>query len=416
METGTENLFELKVKELWAFMKAQDALFWLINVYLFLEYVRPQTLYPVIDILPYAQIVILFSLFLLYTRKQQALVHNVANRLLLLFFLVVVLSSVFAFSPGASFERMPEFIAWLLAYLLIINVVNTEKRFLVFMLMFLLYNLKMAQFSFRGWAAIGFGFGKDGTGGGPGWFRNSGEFGIEMCLFFPLAVWFWLSLKDYWPAWKKTFFALMPLLALSGMVSSSSRGAIVGGAAVLVWMLLKSRRRLLAAVVIGFTAFGLYASLPGEQVVRFEQAGEDRTSITRTERWHKGLQMAQMYPILGVGYANWSVADRKIFDGTGDFCHNIFIECMSELGYSGLLVFVLLILYTFVNNHRTRMLLRLHNREQGFLFAMAHGLDGALIGYLVSGFFVTVLFYPYFWINLAMTVAVNNIARKSTGS
>jgi hypothetical protein len=41
---------------------------------------------------------------------------------------------------------------------------------------------------------------------------------------------------------------------------------------------------------------------------------------------------------------------------------------------------------------------------------MAHGLDAALIGFLASGFFVTVLFYPFFWINLAMTVALYNAA------
>jgi hypothetical protein len=45
-----------------------------------------------------------------------------------------------------------------------------------------------------------------------------------------------------------------------------------------------------------------------------------------------------------------------------------------------------------------------------FLFEMAHGLDAALIGYLASGFFVTVLYYPFFWINFAMTVALHRAA------
>jgi hypothetical protein len=41
---------------------------------------------------------------------------------------------------------------------------------------------------------------------------------------------------------------------------------------------------------------------------------------------------------------------------------------------------------------------------------MAHGLDAALIGYLASGFFITVLYYPFFWINFAMTVALHRAA------
>jgi len=47
-----------------------------------------------------------------------------------------------------------------------------------------------------------------------------------------------------------------------------------------------------------------------------------------------------------------------------------------------------------------------------FILYMAHGLDGALVGYLVSGFFVTVLYYPYFWINLSMTVALHGAAKN----
>lgn len=409
---GKSDLRELKARDIWGYLKRQDLLFWLVNVYLFFEYVRPQTIYPVLDFLPYNQTVILFTLFLLITGNVEPFVRNGANRLLLLFFAVILFSSFFALSPARAFAKLPDFIAWMLIYFLITNIVNTERRFLVFMLAFLLYNFKMALFAFRGWAAIGFGFGKDGTGGGPGWFANSGEFGVEMCVFFPLALFFFLSLKGNWPRWKQAFFLSLPALALSGMVSSSSRAAILGGAVTLAWMLLKSKRRVLAAVTIGMTAFLLYALLPAEQLTRFDRAGEDKTSINRTVRWEKGLKMAEMYPALGVGYGNWSVADKEIFGGTGDFCHNIFIESVSELGYCGLAVFVLLIIYTLVNNHRTRKILRVRNMENGFLFSMAHGLDGALVGYLVSGFFVTVLYYPYFWINLAMVVALNNIAGK----
>lgn len=43
---------------------------------------------------------------------------------------------------------------------------------------------------------------------------------------------------------------------------------------------------------------------------------------------------------------------------------------------------------------------------------MTHGLDAALIGYLISASFVTVLFYPYQWIHVAFIVALNNIAKK----
>ena len=36
-----------------------------------------------------------------------------------------------------------------------------------------------------------------------------------------------------------------------------------------------------------------------------------------------------------------------------------------------------------------------------------------LIAHLVAGTFVTVLYYPFFWIQLAMIVMVNNVTQRS---
>ena len=44
---------------------------------------------------------------------------------------------------------------------------------------------------------------------------------------------------------------------------------------------------------------------------------------------------------------------------------------------------------------------------------MAHGLDAGLVGFLVAGFFVTVLYYPFFWIQMTMTVSLFSVACNS---
>jgi O-antigen ligase len=93
--------------------------------------------------------------------------------------------------------------------------------------------------------------------------------------------------------------------------------------------------------------------------------------------------------------------------------HNIFIEAASELGLTGFAAFLALIGCTVALNYRTRRIVRKYPRKGYFLSEMANGLDGALIGFLVSGFFVTVLYYPFFWINFAMTVALNNAAMRA---
>jgi len=183
---------------------------------------------------------------------------------------------------------------------------------------------------------------------------------------------------------------------------------------------MKGKHRLKGLVAFGVILALIYFLLPEQQLERFQSAGKDKTSVSRLEYWNDGLELISRFPILGAGYNNWNIAQGDIFGRWNEeLPHNIFIQCASELGYSGMLVFLLMILYTFINNFRTRKLVLRHKGEtedvkMRFIYYMAHGLDGALIGYLASGFFVTVLYYPYFWINLAMTVSLNAIARKKT--
>ncbi|MDO9182499.1 MAG: O-antigen ligase family protein [Bacteriovorax sp.] len=407
------ELYALKFKDIFVYVKSQGSLFWLINIYLFFEYVRPQTLYPIINVIPFTKLILLLALGILFLRGKFSPVKNTINSLLFLFLLVIVFSSAFALSPNLAFSNVADFIAWLVIFFLIINIVNTENKFLVFMLAFLIYSFKMSQHSFKGWALGGFSFSKDGSGGGPGWFNNSGEFGIQMCVLLALSWYFFVALKENWSKWKKWVFFLFPFTALTGTISCSSRGALVGSCAVLLTMLLKTKYKIKGVVVLTIVLTLIYLLVPDTQMNRFRSSGTDNTSKVRLEMWERGVDLANHFPVLGVGFKNWGIAQQRIYGLDSMLLpHNIFIECASELGYLGLFVFFLLILYTFINNHQTRRLALQNDPENKFIFNMAHGLDCALVGYLVGGFFVTVLYYPYFWINLAMTVALNNIAKK----
>ena len=300
----------------------------------------------------------------------------------------------------------------MLVYFLVTNLVDTENRFLVFMLSFLLYSLKMSQHATRSWIEAGFGFRSWGVTGAPGFFNNSGEFAIQMTIFIPLSVYFILSLKKYWPTWKVALMCLLPATALLGVLASSSRGGQLGVAAVIVVMAAKSRRKtkaLLAMALVGLAGFLL---LPQEQKDRFTTIGEDETSETRLTYWEHAAEITNEHPVIGIGYKNWLPYYRARYNPNGEVPHSIYYEASTELGYTGLLAFLLLIGVTLFLNRRTRRLARKCRGDPDFFVYMAHGLDAALVGFLVSGAFVTVLYYPYFWINLAMTSALYTVARK----
>jgi putative inorganic carbon (HCO3(-)) transporter len=405
------DLYDLRFGALWRAVRGETLAFWLLCAYLMFEYVRPQSVYTGLAIFPWSTATMMATGVAWLASGGTRRITSPANGFLMLYTFVVVLSSINAYLPEWSFSQIDTYFLWLVAYALIIHIVTTERRMLLLILAFVLFNLKMSLFATRAWASVGFAFRDWGTGGAPGWFQNSGEFGIEMCVFFPIVTYLALGLRPYLPRWK--FLALLGVAGTSlvGMVASSSRGALLGGAAVMVFMLARSKYKMRALVAGIVVATVLFFSIPAEQMQRLSESGTDRTSVQRIIYWKHGIEMANDFPLLGVGYGNWLPYYSEHFSGRVQVCHNIFVQAASELGYSGLLAFLLLIGCTFVLNGRSRALAKRAGPQGRLTYYLALGLDGALIGFVVSGSFVTVLYYPYFWINLAMTVALNTVAR-----
>ena len=401
----------MRIGAFWRFVRSEPLSFWAACAYLVVEYVRPQMIYPVIDVLPWGRTTILLALVAMLLEGKLPKLRTSAGAALLLFAAIVLASSVFAFRPDVAIGALDLFLVWVLVFLIITNVVTTEGRFLVFVLLFLLASFKLSQHGARTWAATGFAWRGWGVTGPLGWFNNPGELGIQLCIFLPMSVAFMWGLKHRWSWWKVAFFGLMPLTALISIVGTNSRGAQLGVLAVLAWWLAFVVRRFRTLVVVAVVVVAGVALMPEEQLQRFDTAGEDRTSENRLERWEEGIEKMNTYPVLGIGYGNWGVYRVQTGVGGPGLSHNIFVEAGSELGYSGLFAFILLIGVTFSLNRKTRRLARSRLVNDRFLHSMAFGLDGALVAFLSTGFFVTVLYYPYFWINLALTVSLHLATR-----
>ena len=414
------RLSALRIGDIVSFVRQQPVSFWGLNFYVFIEYVRPQSVYPALNFLPWGKLSIVVTTLAWLAEGHRAKLRAPANPWLTAFTVIVLIGCFTAYIPGVAFQEVSLYLTWVLIYVLIVGIVNTEERFLIFMLGFLVHSTKMSQHGVRTWASIGFGFQDWGATGGPGWFQNSGEFGIQMDVFFPLSAYFFLALYEHWGLIKRSLFFFMPVSAVVSMIASSSRGALLGGAGAALWMVAKSKYRVRAFVGMGVVAFVVITSIPEKQLNRFKASGTDNTSTLRLKYWQDGIKITNDLPLTGVGFANWIPYYHRYYNPKGQVPHNIFIQASSEIGYPGLLLFVGMIVVTWVSNAQTRRVVRRAKLEGKFISLMAHALDAALIGYLISGFFVTVLFYPYFWFNLAMTSALFRVAqhavRRSTAA
>jgi O-antigen ligase len=407
-------LFRARVRDIWRYLLRQKASFWLINLYMFLEYVRPQSLYPSLAFLPWTMIVILLCLIAWLSEGGRMGRLTMVDSGMIGYTGIVFASCAVAYDPAyaLSFENISIYVSWLMVYFLISRIIDTEEKFFVFMLAFLLYNLKMSQHVFKVWVGSGFGFSQWAAVGAPGWFHNPGELAIQMAMFLPISFQFYLGLKQHWPKYKRWFFLFLPFSAGVAVAASSSRGSQLAVGVVGLWLLFKSRYKIRGVLLALTAAAALYFALPAEQRERFSNMGEDKSSLNRLTLWEDGIEIIKSNPVLGVGYKNWIPFYRSKYVVGGQLPHNIFIEAGAELGLPGIGALLFLIAGTLVVNHRTRRVVAKARGRGHHLYLMAHGLDASLWGFLVAGFFVTVLYYPFLWVNLGMTVALHRTAHK----
>ena len=407
-------LLELQPRALWTAFRKESFAFWALCLYVMIEYVRPQQVYPGIDVVPWGQITIALALLGSVFEPSSRRRFFFLDGMLLLYTAIVFASLVVAYDPGWGIAHLVPYINWLLLYYLATVIITSERRLFLFFLTFLLWSLKMSQHGTRILVSRGFGFADWGATGAPGWFENSGEFAIQMCIMLPMSLHMILALRDRWPKWKTLgLLGLLPGTAALSIIASSSRGGQLAGAMALLVVNGQSRRRWRGFILVGVLLPAMWFIIPPEQKERFSSMGEDKTSTVRLDYWRDGLKIMKEHPALGVGYENWYPYYRRYYNPRGQVPHNIFIQAGSELGYTGVAAFVVLIVGTFMANARTRKRAKYVPEWGPFLRTFAFGLDASLVGFLVAGFFVTVLYYPFFWMNYAFTAAVYLITERS---
>jgi probable O-glycosylation ligase (exosortase A-associated) len=410
-----ENFYSLKISLIWQHLKSESFAFWMICVYLFLEYVRPQSIYPAIDFLPWTQLAVIGALLGCFADKTVRWVSSSINILLILFLIIILLSSVYAYFPSVSYANLENYYLWVIIYFLIINIVNTRKRFFIFLCVFLLASFKLSLSLAITWAKRGFSFTDWGLKGPPGFFENSGELAIQMLVFWPIAWAFAHSMKPYISKRWYRLLMLMPITAIMVILGASSRGGQLALAVQLVVMNYRSIFKPKVFISCCVVLVLLWTFLPDEQKERFRTMGEDRTSQQRILYWDNGFEMIKEHPFLGVGYFNFVPYFERYYPGDvlfqrAELPHNIMIQVGTDTGAIGLSIFVILLITA----------LRKASKFRGEGCESNQKLIGrcaniSLVGFIVAGQFVTVTYYPFLWVHLALVVSLTNSYHPQSG-
>ena len=418
MKNSTDSLLGLKFKVFMSEFRAETVALWCLCLYIFFEYIRPQAMYPILDILPWGQFSILLALLSVIVTGNKPKDFGSMGMMFLAFSIIVILSAIFAWSQAYSLKYWSTYTSWILMYFCIVSVLTTPNRMLLFVIFFILINFKLSQHGARTFAMRGFSFASYGLSGSPGWFHNSGEFALQMVVMFSMSLSILIAAKKYITnatRWRILVF-LFPVTSALSVMGSSSRGGQIALAVIVFLFFMKSKKFIRALLLLAvLTPTGLHF-VPAEQFERFDTMGDDKTSRLRIMHWEHALETLSNNP-MGIGYKNWRFFYKSTFDTKQiEAIHNTVLQAFVELGYPGGILFLLMIFTAFVMNARTQREMKdIDEAEGDAIGAMARGINFGLLGTFIAALFMSVLYYPMFWVAFALTSALRQISKAKVG-
>lgn len=396
--------------------------------YFVFEYARLSAMFPGLQALQIGKLIVLPTLVIWWVRyaifRQSKVVYDRVYLLFLLWGGLAFASIAVAIDPGGALDQSVDLVKWFIICFLIINLVDSLKRFQWVMWIYLLLNFKLSQFQIRSFAA-GYASASNrefyisqGAGGGGGFFGNSTDFGLAMVVVAPLAFYLMQTVKS---KLLKLLAGTFMIFFVVSILKSGSRGAALAlfACGALYWAY--SKNKVISGIAIVMFIAGFWIVAPDAWKDRFTSAKnyeEDSTASARIELWKGGLAMFSDHPILGVGINNFSPNWISRYRpghvaGGASVPHSIFIEAISELGLGGLLVILAIMYLSFKRNRETRRICREARLEEPWILNFSYALDMSMLSFIVGGVFLTVLYFPHLYVILGLTIALNHVARSS---
>ncbi|MDQ2076167.1 O-antigen ligase [Marinimicrobium sp. ABcell2] len=401
-------------------LRKQDFAFYTAAAYLMFEYLRPHVIYSAIDVLPWARLTILIGLF--YVLVSGRIKIQGMHVVLFLFMVTAIISSYLSYDTTASFNRLYYIYSWFLIVVFFTACVKNVEQYKLLAILFFLFLFKISLFGARTWTMRGFAFTDWGIQGPSGYFQNSGELSLLMAIFAIMTFAFIYGHKNI-----HKIYYLVPITAAMTVLGASSRGgqlALAVGVILMVVALGKLRiKNLVFFALIGIAGLSL---LPEEQKERFSNMGDDGTSESRLMYWEKGIEMMNDNKLIGVGYYAFSsyfednyapFVQFENFTYRREVAHNSYIQVGSEMGYTGLFLYLLLIWICYRLPRKTRKLLEGKELDDRLSWVPLYckGMNIALVVYLVGSTFMSVAFYPYLYLFLMLNQVLYNTVKADSG-
>jgi len=339
--------------------------------------------------------------------KKYSFVQAKQNYFILGLWLMMLFSIITAFDKKLYWESIESISKVFFFYFAAINLIDSKRKLMYFIwiILFIFGFLSLdveASYFLSGTTHLG--------GAGEG---DNNLFALLLVMTIPCAFYSFFVEESLL---KKGILALLFLSMILATILTFSRGGFLGLVTVLGLIWLKTKHKFISLFTSIFLIGGVLIFLPQGYKARIHtilEYRQDGSAMGRIEAWKAGWEMIKDRPIIGVGLGNFSLLSHKYNPQApkGIKPHNSFIQIASECGLIALLFFVLLPVISIWELWRLRR--RLADTEKGkWIVPVANILEISFYGYLISGSFLHQAHMPLFYLFVALSVAVKQIAKR----
>jgi hypothetical protein len=391
--------------------------FYLVLTYLVLEFGRPQELIPALKLIPFGTAVsVLILLSVLKSGKVDF--SRLQTKLWLPLFAVMAIHVPIAVNNYWALITFKNMFLLYCAYLGIITFIDSLEKMMSLIKMWLGIHVFLALM----------GIAKGGKGIG-GWMGDENDFCMVMNMVVPFGYFLMFSASGV--AQKMKYLGFLGTFILAAM-ASLSRGGFFGLASVGVYCWYRSPKKLNALIVVVVAVLFMLVLAPEKYWDEINSSTSDQTmsvgtGAARFYTWGIGMDMFYSNPIIGIGQGNFpwtfmSYEAGQTFNErsfAGRAAHSAWVTLISELGLAGIVIIggMLLQCYKDLKFVRRKFSAPGSQKHGQIVQAgedirayLARAMEGSLIGFIVTGVFISVLWYPALWIMTALVVALRNIS------
>lgn len=243
---------------------------------------------------------------------------------------------------------------------------------------------------------------------------------LALVLLFPASFTLGLMLSPGIRWYEKLFGAASFVIILAAVIATQSRGGLLGIAAVIgvfAYRRLRSKTLLLIIGVAALAALFLIAGIGGRESGGAAEEGIDESAMGRLYAWEAAFSMALANPLTGVGIKNFLpnyFFYSSFWDGRNHAVHSTWFGVLAETGFLGLSVYLAMIVSALKSVLASLRFLGPYampgNEYQPHAYAMGQAVLAGLVGFLVSGTFLTMGFTWPIYTLLALAVGVSRYA------